>query len=201
MGAEERVAVRHGGKNWSAVALLETDDVIIRGEPRIRIPLREISSVSVEDGVLTLDHPAGPTRLELGAKAEKWAQKIRSPRSRLDKLGVKTGARVAVVGTVASDFLTELTERAGPLLTTRDRSLDLLFVAMNDRASLKKLATLKASLAPDGALWVVRPKGVDSISENDVLTEGKAAGLVDTKVVRFSETHTAEKFVIPIKAR
>jgi hypothetical protein len=26
---------------------------------------------------------------------------------------------------------------------------------------------------------------------------GKEAGLVDVKVVRFSETHTAEKFVIP----
>jgi hypothetical protein len=29
------------------------------------------------------------------------------------------------------------------------------------------------------------------------MTAGRAAGLVDTKVVRFSETHTAEKFVIP----
>jgi hypothetical protein len=33
------------------------------------------------------------------------------------------------------------------------------------------------------------------------MTAGKAAGLVDVKVVRFSETHTAEKFVIPLKAR
>jgi hypothetical protein len=30
---------------------------------------------------------------------------------------------------------------------------------------------------------------------------GKLAGLVDVKVVGFSETHTAEKFVIPVANR
>jgi hypothetical protein len=30
---------------------------------------------------------------------------------------------------------------------------------------------------------------------------GKAAGLVDVKVARFSDTHTAEKFVIPVRDR
>jgi hypothetical protein len=33
------------------------------------------------------------------------------------------------------------------------------------------------------------------------MVAGKAAGLVDVKVVSFSATHTAEKFVIPIKDR
>ena len=30
---------------------------------------------------------------------------------------------------------------------------------------------------------------------------GKAAGLVDVKVVRLSDTHTAEKYVIPVSKR
>jgi hypothetical protein len=34
-----------------------------------------------------------------------------------------------------------------------------------------------------------------------VRTAGKAAGLVDVKVARFSETHTAEKFVVPVAKR
>lgn len=33
------------------------------------------------------------------------------------------------------------------------------------------------------------------------MAAGKAAGLVDVKVVSFSPTHTAEKFVIPVKDR
>jgi hypothetical protein len=42
---------------------------------------------------------------------------------------------------------------------------------------------------------------VKTITEGDVMAAGKAAGLVDVKVVRFSETHTAEKFVIPVALR
>jgi hypothetical protein len=34
-----------------------------------------------------------------------------------------------------------------------------------------------------------------------VMRAGQAAGLVDVKVVSFSATHTAEKFVIPLRAR
>jgi hypothetical protein len=33
------------------------------------------------------------------------------------------------------------------------------------------------------------------------MAAGKAAGLVDVKVVGFSPTHTAEKYVIPLAAR
>jgi hypothetical protein len=39
------------------------------------------------------------------------------------------------------------------------------------------------------------------LSERRIMNEGKAAGLVDVKVVAFSPTHTAEKFVIPVKHR
>jgi hypothetical protein len=56
-------------------------------------------------------------------------------------------------------------------------------------------------LKPAGALWVVRPKGRREITESDVMAAGKAAGLVDVKVVSFSDTHTAEKFVIPVAQR
>lgn len=35
----------------------------------------------------------------------------------------------------------------------------------------------------------------------DVLQAGRQAGLTDTKVARFSGTHTALKFVIPLARR
>ena len=39
-------------------------------------------------------------------------------------------------------------------------------------------------------------KGRKDFNENDVLRLGLETGLVDVKVVRFSDTHTATKFVI-----
>jgi len=51
------------------------------------------------------------------------------------------------------------------------------------------------------ALWIVYPKGRKDLSENDVLATGRKAGLKDVKVVGFSPTHTALKFVIPVGKR
>jgi hypothetical protein len=46
-------------------------------------------------------------------------------------------------------------------------------------------------------LWIVYPKGRQEIKEQHVLDAGKQVGLVDVKVVSFSATHTALKFVRP----
>ena len=51
------------------------------------------------------------------------------------------------------------------------------------------------------ALWIVYPKGQKHITENDVLAAGRKVGLKDVKVVGFSATHTALKFVIPLDKR
>jgi hypothetical protein len=55
------------------------------------------------------------------------------------------------------------------------------------------------------ALWIVFPKGKpktpDNITERDVFSVGRATGLKDVKVVGFSATHTALKFVIPLSKR
>ena len=53
----------------------------------------------------------------------------------------------------------------------------------------------------NGAIWVVYPKGRQDIREVDVIAAGKSAGFTDNKVCRFSETHTALRFVIPIARR
>jgi hypothetical protein len=73
----------------------------------------------------------------------------------------------------------------------------VIFLGAETVDALRKLPSLVTHLAPAGAIWVLRPKGHARITERAVMTAGRDAGLVDTKVVRFSGTHTAEKFVIP----
>jgi hypothetical protein len=44
-------------------------------------------------------------------------------------------------------------------------------------------------------------KGQKHIREVDVIAAGRSAGLTDNKFCRFSETHTALRFVIPLARR
>ena len=72
---------------------------------------------------------------------------------------------------------------------------ELLFFAAGRSAELERIRKLKANLKPGGALWVIYPKGVPEIKEIEVIQAGRAAGMKDVKVARFSATHTALKFV------
>ena len=124
-----------------------------------------------------------------------------APTPLLDKLGVKPGQRILALGKLDTDFIAQL-KGAGADVSTRKRpENDLIFLDAPERETLWKLGPLQQHLKRDGAIWTIRPKGVKQITERDVMEAAKLAGLVDVKVAKFSDTHTAEKLVIPVAQR
>lgn len=196
MGNEATCRVEIDGAAAEAKVLLETEELIVRGRPALKVPFKDAKHVSAADGVLALQWNGRSLRVHLGRDAEKWAEKIRNPKSVLDKLGVKAGQSISIAGPLDPAFLGDL-----DVATRVRKGSDVIFLAANHRDDLQRLAKLRESLVPNGAIWVIRPKGVADITEAEVMAAGKAAGLVDVKVVRFSETHTAEKLVIPVTKR
>ncbi len=199
MGQEARCTVRLRHTVSEGKALLETGDLVFRGEDglRLKLPFREMRSVEAVDGNLLVESEDGLAVFELGTQAEKWAHRILNPKGLLDKLGVKRGMKVAVLGVDDPAFLADLRARTEDISLEQPASAtDAIFVAVNDPSGLDGLVALKRAIKPDGAVWVVFRKGRKDFNENDILRGGLAAGLVDVKVVRFSDTHTASKFVI-----
>ncbi len=202
MGDEIRCVATLGRARSEGKALLETDELIFRGDFRAKVPYAQVTAVSARDGTLRVTWPDGTLVLQLGARADRWAERIRSPRSVLDKLGVAGEHTVSVLGVPDEEFLRRLRDRAKRVSVGRLlKRVDLIFYGAERKDALGRLSALAESMARDGAIWVIRPKGVKTITEADVMAAGKAAGLVDTKVVRFSDTHTAEKLVIPLARR
>ncbi len=179
-------------------AHLDSTSLVFRGDFRLAIPLKDVTQVEGRDGRLTMTFPAGTASLDLGKAAEAWASKIKNPKGLLDKLGVKPGARVCVIGVQDQAFRTQLQTRTAQITHKPQRDEDLIFYAADSLDALDSLTRLKGSLKPDGAIWVVSLKGKQArIKDTDVMAAARAAGLVDNKVVGFSETHTALKLVIP----
>ncbi len=202
MGSEALVTVTIKGKTVAGKARLETDVLQFRGgDLRLSIRFKEISTVTVRGGVLTVTFPEGSASFELGREAARWAEKIQHPPSRLDKIGVKPEWRASAIGVEDAGFLEELEDAVAYLSIGRiAKNSDAIFFGVTKESELARLEKLKASLKPNGALWIIRPKGRPEISERATMAAGKAAGLVDVKVIAFSTTHTAEKFVIPVRA-
>lgn len=121
----------------------------------------------------------------------------------LDKLGVKPGARVSVIDVEDSTFQSHLRQRLdGTNGLNLKKDSDLVFYGADSKTQLSRLKSLRNYLTPNGAIWVVSLKGkLAKIKDVDVITAAKSAGLVDNKVVSFSENHTALRLVIPLKDR
>jgi hypothetical protein len=115
---------------------------------------------------------------------------------------VKPGAKVSVLGVDDATFREELEARVGAFSSGRAaKGSDIIVVAMKAAADLPRLDALRASIKPNGAIWVVWPKGRKEFREDDVRAYGLEIGLVDVKVMKFSETHSALKLVIPVAQR
>ncbi len=160
--------------------------------------MASLKSVSSREGDLHLRWPDGTAIFELGDHAEKWAHKILHPKSTAEKLGIKPGLAMSVIGNFEDGFVKELENAAKVFSNGRAaQDSDLLFFAAEHGAELQHAKKLTASLGSTGALWIVYPKGRQEITERQVLDAGRKAGFVDVKVVSFSATHTALKFVRP----
>jgi hypothetical protein len=125
-----------------------------------------------------------------------------SDRELLDKLGVKPGQRICVLGVEDAAFLKDLAARVPDFVREKPpKDADLIFLAAEEIKTLARMKSLAGAIQKAGAIWVVYPKGQKHIREADVMAAGKSAGLTDNKVCRFSDTHTALRFVIPLARR
>jgi hypothetical protein len=134
-------------------------------------------------------------------KAVKRVEHV-STRSRVEKLGIKQDADVLLLG-IETDaaFVAELRAAGARLRTAGRGQADMIFAVFHHRDDLRRLPPLVPRLKADGVLWTLRPKGSKDLRESEMMRAGQDAGLVDVKVVSFSDVLTAEKFVVPVARR
>jgi len=119
-------------------------------------------------------------------------------KSRIDKLGLKPGHAYQAWGEFDDEFERELLDRAG---VASDFPLDILFVRLGSPDDLPKLLEARAAIKNNGMIWAVWPKGHKQFGENHIRDFALAHGLVDVKVMKFSDLLSGLKLVIPVNLR
>lgn len=192
MGKEAHVAARFADGADEGRLQYEAPKLLFRGAQRRVYDAEALKGVRAEGGDLVL---ADGSRFALGeVQAPRWADAINNPKGRLDKLGVKAGMRVAVLGVADEAIAGELSGR-GAVLVNGLQALDILFYAADSANELQRIGELVPALADKGALWVVSKKGkAATVKDVEVMAAAKSFGLVDNKVVGFSDTLTALRF-------
>ena len=129
----------------------------------------------------------------------------------LDKLGIRPGMRVAIVGalhdddetTDATEFRSSLRDRTSDIRDgTPEPDTDIVLLSADTTGDLAVLARLRPRIRPNGAIWVVSRKGkAATLRDVEVIAAARDHELIDNKVVSFSPSRTALRLVIPVALR
>ena len=197
MGRETICDCTFDGTTKKVKALLESEELILRGDIHLRAPLHALHHVRVESESLCFNLDMGPMRLDLGAAAAKsWAKKIKSPPPSLaDKLGI-TGKIVRTIGPISDRALDSAINSAA---SVRAQNPDLILAYVDTPESLAAtLREAKAQLARSVPIWLIYRKGPGHpLNESAIRTTLRANGLMDTKVASVSAELTALRFNLP----
>jgi hypothetical protein len=124
------------------------------------------------------------------------------------KLGIKPGARLALIGAPDGfdSTLGSLPEAVTVGRRLGRRPFDVIVAFFLRRALLeRRLAELAAALEPAGGLWIAWPKRasgvVTDVTEDVVRTLGLTAGLVDNKVCAIDDIWSGLRLVYRLRDR
>jgi hypothetical protein len=195
MGREAVCQCTWAGASAGVKALLETSELVLRGEIRRKIPLADLKQVAVRSGRLRFTVGGEPVELHLGpAQAEKWAAALKAgPVPLARKLGVTGETVVRTLGRVTDPALASALQSAARI-SARNPQLIVACVA-TPKELAAALAKSEAQAAKGAPVWLIYPKGPGhALNESMVRAAGLAAGLVDTKVASISAALTALRF-------
>jgi hypothetical protein len=123
------------------------------------------------------------------------------------KLGIKPGARLALIG-APDDFDATLGELPDDVALRREvrGPLDVIVAFYVDRAAFeRKLPALRDALQPAGGLWIAWPKRASGVAtdmgETVVRERGLEAGLVDNKVCAIDDVWSGLRLVYRLRDR
>jgi hypothetical protein len=194
MGREANCTCRWSGNTAEVKALLETAELILRGEIRRRIPFRDMQNLCVDDGKLCFTTGNESVALFLGeALATKWAKDISSPPSLAKKLGISEETILHIIGHVQDDTLKAAIAEAGKVAAS---GCNLIVACVDSPATLHAAVRKSITRLHDGIpIWLVYPKGSGkSLGESMIRSMLLAEGMVDTKVAAVSAPLTAIRF-------
>ncbi len=136
-------------------------------------------------------------------------EKDYSHRDVTDKLGLKPGFAVRVVGKGDKALLAYVREKIGRKMVSDGIPADvILYWPKTAEEITPTLGELRAAIVPNGGIWVLTAKkgrksasDMEYLNQTDLIPLGLAAGLVDNKTCSVSESESGMRFVIRMKDR
>ena len=197
MGREAVCTCDWAGNVAEVKALLESSELILRGDIRKRVPFAAMSHIRAEGDCLRFKVGHEPVELHLGAsQATKWAALIAGPPASLSKkLGITNQTVVRTIGKCEDENLNAAIAEAGRISSDK---ADLIVACVDTLEVLHAaLEQAKTQLSEAVPIWVVYQKGPGhALNETAIRSLLRSQGMMDTKVASVSSSLTALRFSV-----
>lgn len=193
MGREATVHAEMRRAAGEVRALLESTELILRGEIRRRFPKMAMEQVRVDGDVLRFRASGEKVALHLGGKvAQSWAAAIATPPPTLRaKLGLDKGACALPIGEIADEALAAATDGR---LVTDAAAAQMMIAIIHGPGDLAEVQRIHAGF-PALPVWTVYPKGRGvAFGDTAIRAALREAGFRDTKSCAVSDTLTATRY-------
>jgi hypothetical protein len=195
MGREAVCTCDWAGTVAEVKVLLETSELILRGDIRRRVPFSEMKEVKVQSDCLRFNVGGERVELLLGSSVgAKWATAITGPPPSLArKLGITNKTVVRTIGSACDEGLKAALAEAARI---SDEDADLIVACVDTPDSLKAaLKEARKQLLNSVPIWMVYAKGPGhALNETMIRSLLRGSGLMDTKVASVSSKLTALRF-------
>ncbi|MBL8130094.1 MAG: hypothetical protein JNM64_20825 [Chloroflexia bacterium] len=192
MGKEADIRAEVGNAAGEVRALLERDELILRGEIRRRFPRTALQDTTVADGVLSFTGAGQAVRLHLGDAAATWHTAITTPPPSLRaKLGLDRGAKALLHGPCDD---ADLAAALAGVVTANGAEAAMLVACITSRDDLAAAEAVQARY-PRLPIWAVYPKGRNvPFGDGAIRDTLRAHGFKDTKACAVSARLTATRY-------
>jgi hypothetical protein len=199
MAMESACKLQVGRDHYDGKVRMEADHIDFAGPTKYRFRLSEIRSPRLEDETLQFDFHGNSVSIKLSSvrAASNWIEYMLHPQTLVDKLGIKEGHKVRVLNLDDNHLLGMLQTRNATIISQPSIFCDMVMLGIERPSELRQIEDLCEMLRPEGAIWVVLPKSVRTVSKANVFAAAREAGLSQVEVVDYSETQAAYKIVRP----
>ena len=201
MGREAICQCRWAGVEAAVKVLLESGELILRGEIRKRIRFADICGLTVAGEDLRFSVGGDAVSISLGSKtAATWATAIAAPPTLAKKLGITSGTRARVIGDVDDAALEQAlaeAHRSTPGAGANEAA-NLIVARIDTMESLQAaLRQTRAQRERGVPIWIIYPKGKGhDVSESSIRNLLREVGMIDTKVASVSARLSAQRFIL-----
>jgi hypothetical protein len=199
MAMEAACKLQVGRDHYDGKVRLAADHIDFTGTTKFRFRLAEIAHPSRDGEALRFSFHGNPVRITLDSvgTAEEWIEHVLHPLTLADKLGAQEGQTVRVLNLDDSELLRSLANKKTKLVSNSTAHCDIVMIGVERASELRQIEGLTQRLRPDGAIWVILPKSVRTVTKANVFAAAKEAGLKQVQVMDYSDNRAAYKIARP----